>query len=256
MKKLLRTVFLAGILLALLHPSAFAQETWARTYGGGGADNASSIQQTTDSGFVVAGNTQSFGAGSYDFWVLKLNASGNVQWQKTYGGATTTEIANSIQQTTDGGFAVAGRTFPSPAGGNDFWVLKLDASGNVQWQKTYGDALSEIANSIRQTTDGGFVVAGYTDSFGAGLSDFWVLKLDASGNVTWQKTYGGASGENADSIQQTADGGFVVAGTTQSFGASGDFWVLKLDASGNRTAASSWRESRDPSARALVISGS
>jgi hypothetical protein len=212
---------------------------WQKTFGGVGgeggvAPHAVFVEQTTDGGFVMAGWTNSFGAGSRDIWVLRLDALGNVQWQKTYGGPSHDATNSAIQQTSDGGFIVSGYTVSFGAGSNDFWVLKLDASDNVAWQKTYGGASSDSANSIQQTTDGGFVVAGRTASFGAGGGDSWLLKLDASGNVAWQKTYGGTNNDSANSIQQTTDGGFIVSGYTYSFGpGSGDFWVLKLDASGN-----------------------
>jgi uncharacterized delta-60 repeat protein len=206
---------------------------WAKTYGGSDSEGAYSIQQTSDGGYIVAGETESFGAGNFDLWVLKLDSSGNIQWQKTYGGSDR-DWAYSIQQTSDGGYIVAGETYSFGAGDSDFWVLKLDSSGNIQWQKTYGGTDYDSANSIQQTSDGGYIVAGGTDSFGAGWGDFWVLKLDADGNIQWQKTYGGTDGDRARSIQQTKDGGYIVAGHTYSFGAGySDFWVLKLDANGN-----------------------
>ncbi len=203
---------------------------WQKTYGSSRNEGAFSIQQTSDGGYIVAGGTSSFGAGDYDFWVLKLDASGNVEWQKTYGGSDG-EYAQSIQQTTDGGYIVAGYTNSFSAGNYDFWVLKLDSGGNVEWQKTYGGG---IARSIQQTSDGGYIVAGHTSSFGAGTDDFWVLKLDANGNVEWQKTYGSSRNEGAFSIQQTSDGGYIVAGYTAFFNIySANFWVLKLDSGGN-----------------------
>ncbi|MDI6787632.1 MAG: hypothetical protein QME51_04610, partial [Planctomycetota bacterium] len=202
---------------------------WQKTYGGTGYDRANSIQQTADGGYVVAGNTTSFGAGSNDFWVLKLNNDGTVAWQKTYGG-TGGETANSIRQTSDGGYIVAGT---SDGAGVDFWVLKLNSDGSVVWQKTYGGTGDEYARPIQQTVDGGYIVAGYTTSFGVGSYDIWVLKLNNDGTVAWQKTYGGTGGETANSIRQTADGGYIVAGNTPSFGAgSADFWVLKLNPDG------------------------
>jgi hypothetical protein len=160
----------------------FVQGPWAKTYGGGYSDVARSIQQTSDGGYIVAGWTLSFGAGGLDFWVLKLDASGQVQWQKTYGGGYS-DVARSIQQTSDGGYIVAGWTLSFGAGNYDVWVLKLNASGNVVWQKTYGGGSDDYAESIQQTSDGGYIVAGETWSFGAGSADFWVLKLDANGNV-------------------------------------------------------------------------
>jgi uncharacterized delta-60 repeat protein len=209
---------------------------WQKTYGGTDWDGARSIQQTSDDGYVVAGRTESFGAGDSDFWVLKLDSDGNIQWQKTYGGADWDE-ARSIQQTSDGGYVVAGWTDSFGAGDRDFWVLRLDGDGDIQWQKTYGGTDGDWPRSIQQTSDGGYVVAGYTYSFGAGISDFWVLKLDSDGNIQWQKTYGGADSDGARSIQQTSDGGYVVAGYTYSFGVgasdSCDFWVLRLDGDGD-----------------------
>jgi len=210
--------------------------TWQKAYGGGSHNEiATSIQQTSDGGYIVAGYTYSFGAGDNDFWVLKLDASGNVTWQKTYGGSYHDE-AYSIHQTSDGGYIVAGFTGSFGAGGYDFWVLKLDSSGNITWQKTYGGSSYEYANSIEQTSDGGYIIAGYTSSFGAGSQDMWILKLDSSGNVTWQKTYGGSESDMAYSIQQTSDGGYIVAGRMEPSGAGYyNFWVLKLNASGNVT---------------------
>jgi hypothetical protein len=206
---------------------------WQKTYGGSSFEIAYSIQQTVDGGYVVVGDTWSFGAGSYDAWVLKLDSGGNVQWQKTYGGGNYDE-AYSIQQTTDGGYVVAGCTKSFGAGNYDAWVLKLDSGGNIQWQKTYGGGSSDCVFSIQQTTDGGYTMAGNAHSFGAGNGDYWVLKLDSSGNVQWQKTYGGSEWDRAQSIQETVDGGYIVAGFTQSFGAGNrDSWVLKLDSGGN-----------------------
>ena len=217
----------------VLRLDANGNDIWQKAWGGdifGGSiyGGAYSIQQTLDGGFIVAGWAID------DIWVLKLNANGNVTWQKTYGGSGTAEVARSIQQTTDGGYIVAGYTDSYGAGRFDMWVLKLNANGNVTWQKTYGGPGTEAAYSIQQTTDSGYIVAGYTDSYGAGSSDMWVLKLNANGNVTWQKTYGGPDTEAAYSIQQTTDSGYIVAGSTNSYGAGGrDFWVLKLNANGN-----------------------
>jgi uncharacterized delta-60 repeat protein len=228
-----RLGFLLLLFLLVLFPVSALASTWAKTYGGTSRDYAYSIQQTSDGGFIVAGATLSYGAGSDDIWVLKLDAAGNVIWQKTYGGSNE-DYAYSIQQTSDGGFIVAGYTDSFGAGNRDYCVLKLDAAGNVIWQKTYGGSEWDYAHSIQQTSDGGFIVAGETTSFGVGSADIWVLKLDAAGNVIWQKTYGGSNEDYAYSIQQTSDGGFIVAGYTRSYGAgSDDIWVLKLDAAGN-----------------------
>jgi hypothetical protein len=223
---------IAVLLVSCFSYEANAQELFANTYGGNGNDWAYAIQQTREGGYVLAGPASSFGAGGYDFWVVKLDASGNVTWQKTYGGSAD-DIPNAIQQTTDDGYIVAGRTLSYGKGGFDVWVIKLSASGNIVWQKTIGGSGSDLAYSVRQTKDGGYVVAGGTDSSGAGNLDFWVIKLDSSGDSIWQYTYGGSSVDLAYASEPTADGGLVVAGGAVSFGAGGyDVWVLKLSASG------------------------
>ena len=166
----------------------------------------------------------------------------NQYWAKTYGGSSS-DYANSIQQTTDGGYIVGGSTYSFGAGDADAWILKLDQDGAVTWQKTYGGSDRDYVDSIQQTTDGGYIAGGSTYSFGAGLSDFWILKLDQDGAVTWQKTYSsyndwGVNSDSVDSIQQTADGGYIVAGSSlenDEFGDDYDFWILKLDANGDIT---------------------
>jgi len=212
---------------------------WQKTYGGSGYDGALAIQQTAEGGYVVAGLTDSFGAGFGDFWILKLDSAGAVEWQKTYGGSTY-DSAYAIQQTAEGGYVVAGETLSFGYGVFDAWILKLNALGAVEWQKTYGGSGYDGAYAIQQTSEGGYVVAGLTYSFGAGDADFWVLKLGPLGTVQWQKTYGGSSRDNAYSIHQSSDGGYVVAGVTESFGVGlGDLWMLKVDSAG----AVEWQKS-------------
>ena len=209
------------------------QQVWQKTYGGSNLDWASSIQQTTDGGYIVAGWTESFGAGNMDFYIIKLDSNGNKVWEKTYGGSEN-DVAYSIQQTSDGGYIVAGGTYSFGAGSADFYIIKLDSNGNKVWGKTYGGSNDEWARSIQQTTDGGYIVAGTTYSFGAGYDDFYIIKLDSNGDKVWEKTYGGSSYDEAYSIQQTSDGGYIVAGGTSSFGAgSADFYIIKTDSEGN-----------------------
>jgi hypothetical protein len=217
----------------ILKLSSTGDVEWQKTYGGNASEWVSSIQQTADGGYIVASFTSSFGAGSTDFWILKLSSAGDVEWQKTYGG-NDSESARSIQQTADGGYIVAGITWSFGAGNEEVWILKLSSTGDVEWQKTNGGNGWDVAFSIRQIADGGYIVAGYTTSFGAGDVDIWVLKLFSNGDVEWQKTYGGNGPESARSIQQTADGGYIVASRTNSFGSgSSDFLILKLDANGD-----------------------
>ncbi|MBI4554376.1 MAG: hypothetical protein HY715_01845 [Planctomycetes bacterium] len=208
---------------------------WQKTYGGVNTDWAYSLRQTSDGGYVAAGGTNSFGTGNIDLWVLKLKPDGTVEWQKTYGGVGRDD-AHSIQQTRDGGYIVAGSTESFIAGKDNLWVLKLKHNGAVEWQKTYWGAyvLGDETFAIQQTGDGEYVVAGKTESFGAGDADLWVLRLKSDGAIEWQKTYGGSSHDGAHSIQQTLDGGYIAAGWTDSFGAGGlDFWVLKLRPDGS-----------------------
>lgn len=207
---------------------------WQRTYGGGADDQAVSILETRDGGYIAAGETKSFGAGNWDVWVLKLDKDGAILWQKSYGGEELDmSSAEPVHQTSDGGYVLTGRTKSFGAGGSDAWAVKLDKDGAILWQKTYGGSADEYARSIKETPDGGYIVAGYTESFGAGAMDIWVLKLDRKGNLQWEKTYGGPEPDVTYSIQKTLDGGYVLAGETESFGAgNGDAWVLKLTGDG------------------------
>jgi len=166
---------------------------------------------------------------------VKVNYIAVGVWAKSYGG-TGQDHAYSIQQTIDGGYIVAGWTMSFGAGFYDLWVLKLNSNGSVAWQKRYGGADYDDAYSIQQTSDGGYIVAGRTWSFSASSGDFWILKLNADGSVAWQKRYGGADYDGASSIQQISDGGYIVAGGTESFGAgemTSDFLVLKLNSNGS-----------------------
>jgi uncharacterized delta-60 repeat protein len=206
--------------------------SWAKTIGGTDYESGYSIQQTSDGGYVITGGTRGFGAGGTDVFVIKLDSSGNLSWAKTIGG-TNSDYGNSIQQTSDGGYVITGYTQSFGAGNGDVFVIKLDSSGNLSWAKTIGGTNSDYGNSIQQTSDGGYVITGYTQSFGAGYSDIFVIKLDSSGNLSWARTIGGTSDDEGSSIQQTSDGGYVITGYTQSFGAGGDVFVIKLDSSGN-----------------------
>jgi hypothetical protein len=227
---------------------------WAKTIGGSNSDYAHSIIQSSDGGYVVAGSTSSFGSGGSDFYVVKLDSSGNVQWAKTIGGSDY-DAAYSIIQSSDGGYAVAGYTRSFGAGSEDMYVVKLDSSGNIVWTKTIGGSSWDEALSIIQSSDGGYVVAGSTRSFGAGYSDFYVVKLDSGGNVQWAKTIGGSSGDFASSIIQSSDGGYVVAGETASFGADGwDIYVVKLDSGGNVQWAKTIGGSRNDFASSIIQS--
>jgi hypothetical protein len=206
---------------------------WTRTIGGENEDLSLSLIQTSDGGYALAGATRSFSAGEDDVYVVKLDANGNLQWTKTIGGPNR-DWSSSLIQTSDGGYAIAGYTKSFGVGGADVYVVKLDANGNLQWTKTIGEPADEVGFSLIQTSDGGYAIAGYTSSFGAGSWDVYVVKLDANGNLQWTKTIGGKGWEAGHSLIRTSDGGYAIAGTTTSFGAGGwDVYVVKLDASGN-----------------------
>jgi hypothetical protein len=217
----------------LIKTDANGNIIWAKTYGGTDWDWAYSVQQTSDGGYIVAGYTNSFGAGYTDIILIKTDANGNVIWAKTYGG-TSYDWAFSVQQTSDGGYIVAGWTNFFGGGNLDIFLIKTDANGNIQWAKTYGGTSNDWASSVQQTSNGGYIVAGYTYSFGAGGLDIFLIKTDANGNIQWAKTYGGTDWDSAYSVQQTSDGGYIVAGMTWSFGAGWyDAFLIKTDANGN-----------------------
>jgi hypothetical protein len=236
---------------------------WAKCYGGYSYDRASSILQINDGGYIVAGKSHSnsgdvsgnHAPGSADYWIVKLNPTGIIEWQKCLGG-THHDIANSIQQTSDGGYIVAGisNSNDSDVTGHhgsstwmDYWIVKLSLNGLIEWQKSLGGTDEDVCNDIRQTSDGGYIIAGSSYSNDGDISghhggreyDYWIVKLDSNGVMEWQKSLGGTYGDDASSIQQTNDGGYIIAGATGSndgdvTGNHGDYdyWIVKLSSSG------------------------
>jgi len=189
-------------------------------------------QQTSDEGYILVGMTSSFGAGGFDYYLIKTDANGDTLWTRVYGGSGN-DKGYYVQQTSDGGYIVAGYTNSFGAGSYDIWLIKTDASGDSLWSRTYGGSGSDICKYAQQTSDGGYVVAGGTDSFGAGSKDFWLLKTDADGNMLWNRTYGGSSYEDFYAAHCTSDGGYIVTGWSSSFGVNTDAWVVRTDANGD-----------------------
>ena len=157
-------------------------------------------------------------------------------WAKVYGESTP-DWMSSVQETSDGGSIVAGYTESfGRAGASNMWVIKLAANGGINWERTYSGVPYDWASSIKETSDGGYIIAGYTECFGAQEGDAWVIKLDSSGDIVWQRRYGGEFSDEATAVEQTADGGYIVAARTKSFGSSvSDMWVLKLTGAGDIT---------------------
>jgi uncharacterized delta-60 repeat protein len=235
---------------------------WDKTFGGSLYDKISSIQNTSDGGYVVVGTSNSANGNIYDsnkggldLVVIKLNADGSKAWNKTYGGSGS-EQGISIQTTSDNGYIIVGFTESDNIdiedgnnGGKDIWVLKLNADGSKDWDKTFGGSGDDLANSVQTTSDNGYIITGYTKSNNFdvedgnnGDMDIWVLKLNADGSKAWDKTFGGSGEDQANSIQTTSDNGYIVTGYTSSDsmdiedGNNGtiDVWVLKLNADGSK----------------------
>jgi len=230
---LLGLVSTTCLFLLVAPTSTLAQITFERTYGGTEFDAGRSVRQTLDGGYIIAGQTSSFGLGSVDVYLIKTDSLGEVLWDSAYGG-TLHDWGFSVQQTFDGGYVVAGVTWSRGSGLVDAYVLKTDSLGNTLWDTTYGGPSDDWANCVQQTMDGGFAIAGYTKSFGVGSADVYFVKTDSLGNVLWDTTYGGSSYDGGYCVQQTTDGGYIIVGITASFGVGqDDVYLIKTDSLGD-----------------------
>lgn len=248
---------------------------WSKCFGGNSYDWATSIDNTKDGGYIICGGTWSNNYdiignhGEIDYWILKLNANGKKEWQKCLGGSSGEE-PSAIIQTSDGGYIVAGNSSSNNGdvignhGGGDAWIVKIDSLGTIEWQKCLGGKRNDEAHSIQNTSDGGYIVAGVTNSVDGDVlgkhseldgkykdypyfSDSWIIKLDKFGTLEWQKCLGGSLNDGVVSIQQTIDGGYIVAGRTTSNDGdvvgfhcnsnfdiyNPDYWIVKLDSLGS-----------------------
>ena len=247
--------------------SVFAQNPamiWQNTLGGSQGDQQPIISLTNDGGYIMCGTTLSGvsgdksqgGNGSWDYWIVKTNGTGNLEWEKTIGGSGS-DRAQSIFQTEDGGYLVTGDSnsnisgdkTENSKGGGDYWILKLDTTGNIVWQQTYGGSKSDYGTIAHQTSDGGYIIAGSSNSEVSGNKtdpsygdyDIWIIKLDVDGLIVWQKTIGGSGLDVLKSFKPTNDGGYIISVISNS-PASGDkseeiigiddYWIIKVDASG------------------------
>ncbi|HMR81879.1 MAG TPA: hypothetical protein PKE30_02070, partial [Niabella sp.] len=259
MKQLLSAGILLTIAFSLFNTKAVAQPAiqWQKSLGGSGVEQAHDVQPTPDGGYIVAGYTASNDGdvsghhGGQDYWVVKLDNTGFIQWQKALGGSGHDQ-AHSIQPVVGSGYIVAGYTWSNDGdvtgnhGVSDYWVVKLDNAGDIEWQKCLGGSIYDEAYSVQPVADGGYIVAGFSWSNDGDVTgnhnsrDYWIVKLNNTGNIEWQKSLGGSSDEYAYSVQPVADGGYIVAGYTWSNDGdvtgnhgSGDYWVVKLNNNGN-----------------------
>ncbi len=217
----------------LVKTDAVGNSVWSRSIGGSAHDYAYSVEQASDGGYIVARRTYDDVKGDFIAWLDKTDPSGNVVWSRQYATASNWQgdaWIKSVQQTGDGGYVFAGWTSINSAGQSDFWLVKTNSSGYVLWDRKYGGSNMDEAASVQLTSDGGYVIAGYTQSYGAGQGDAWLIKVNSAGQLDWSQTYGGAKSDSAMSVQQTLDGGYVFSGDSASFGVGA--WLVKTTSNG------------------------
>jgi hypothetical protein len=218
----------------LIKTDPLGNEVWQKTFGGNNDEEAYSVKETADKGFIIAGYTKSFGAGLNDIYVIKTDSAGNEVWQKTFGG-TLDEEAFSIIQASDGNFVVAGVTSSFAVGGRDVWLSKINNSGIEIWRRSLGGLGSDGARSLEETSDGGLILTGWTFSYGPGnIGNLWLVKTDSSGMQQWHKFFGGTGVDRGYSVKEVTDKGFIVTGYTSSFGFGlDDLLLIRTDSLGN-----------------------
>ncbi|PKL60375.1 MAG: secretion protein [Methanomicrobiales archaeon HGW-Methanomicrobiales-4] len=207
--------------------------SWKKTLGGTKDDLAYRIRQTADGGYIIGGASASNDGdvtgnhGDLDYWIVKLTPGAEISWEKSLGGSNRDQPYD-IQQLADGGYIIAGASASNDGdvsgnhGDSDYWIVKLTPAGKTSWQKSFGGKAADEANSIRQTNDGGYIVAGESVSRDGdvtgnhGDADYWIVKLATDGNLRWEKSLGGSRYDSGQSILQTNDGGYIIAGITYS----------------------------------------
>ena len=217
----------------LLKTDGIGTVEWHQAYGTNQDEIGNSVYPAADGGYIICGQAVSANTGFNFAYLIKVDGSGNESWSRTFG-ADANDYGYSVIQANDGGYAIAGMTRSSGDSDGDAWLIKTDGDGQQEWSQTYGGDGTESARAIQQTVDGGFILLGHTNSFGSGNNDAFLVKTDAAGNQQWSQTYGGTATDHGRSVDQTDDGGYIIAGYTDSFGTNGfDFWLIKTDTEGN-----------------------
>ncbi|WP_334102114.1 hypothetical protein [Methanothrix soehngenii] len=222
---------LALLVLCTLITGAQTEEAWNRTYGGPGFEWGSSFQETPDGGFIITGSTQPSGEDKNDILLIKTDSKGFELWNVTFGEPEY-DYASSVQRTNDDGYILAGTKTPGGSDSTDLWLIKTDASGQEAWNRTYGGRSDDQGVAVLETEDG-YAIGGSTMSQGNGSLDFWLIRTGSRGEKVWEKTYGGLGRDYLSSILRMEDGGYLLSGTTESYGSdSNNLWLVKVDSRG------------------------
>ncbi|MBN2537858.1 hypothetical protein JXB37_06240, partial [candidate division WOR-3 bacterium] len=224
---------------------------WTMAWGGADHDRARWITQTEDGGYIVAGETWSYGAGSYDVWLIKTDRTGGISWTQTYGG-TSEDRGYSASPTSDGGYIVVGSTWSYGVGNMDAWLVKTNSLGDTLWTRSFGGPAWDWCHSVVQTRNGGYALAGCTGAFGAGAPDAWLIRTDAAGDTLWTRTYGGMDWDEAATVVQTQDGGFAIICNTESL--DDETWLIRTDSLGDTLWTRTYGSPSDDFARSLLQS--
>jgi hypothetical protein len=231
-------------------------EEWNQTYGGEKFETAYSLVETSDGGFVLAGDTKSFGAGDGDYWLVKTDKNGNMEWNQTYDNGAD-ERARSLIETSDGGYALAGDISYSSVnpdyGWSEAWLVKTDEKGNEQWSQTHGGTGFDRVYGLVEASDGGYVLGGFTQVWSDEWNDFWLIKTDVNGNLDWNHTYGGERPQEAYTLVKVSNGGYILAGFRDlSEVERSTFWLVKTDEDGNEEWNQTYGEEKFETAYSLV----
>ncbi len=211
----------------LIKTDSLGDTLWTKTYGGPENDHGNSVFSTFEGGYLIAGSTSSFGSGLNDFFLIRTNNFGDTLWTKTFGGEYE-DVGNWAQPTGDGGFIFCGNAVRTGAGDFDVVVIKTNEYGDTLWTKVFGGTGNDYGYSIHPTTDGKFILTGYSDNFGGG-SGVYLYKMEEGGDSVWAKTYGGVNSFEINSAIQTNDGGFIIGCSTYSDVKSNEFLLIKTD---------------------------